>query len=303
MSIAGEITSIIPTMIFGIFLILAWFPTIIITELNNKGNDDELNILKDKLKNNLKVTDANITFPVQTRTFTLGSYYPITPTLISDNNNNLYITSSKKEETVDEKGNKSTTTSFGDELFIGVPTNMNQDNYKYLAMQKTVKTDSVKVGTTEYNITIYSIPTETNLMKVEGLKEFETELDMVLYDYEIGPLENIKRTLINRKVGANTFQMWIFRLGTFIMLAGGLMALVSPLRTLVSLMDKLPGILKIIALPGQIILGAYDALSFFGALLLTALMTLLVWTVINQPIFSILIVALIAGLSIYFNKK
>jgi hypothetical protein len=97
--------------------------------------------------------------------------------------------------------------------------------------------------------------------------------------------------------------MWIFRLGTFIMLAGGLMALVSPLRTLVSLMDKLPGILKIIALPGQIILGAYDALSFFGALLLTALMTLLVWTVINQPIFSILIVALIAGLSIYFNKK
>ena len=36
-------------------------------------------------------------------------------------------------------------------------------------------------------------------MKVGGLKEYKNELDMPIYDYEFGPIEDAINTIKNRK--------------------------------------------------------------------------------------------------------
>ncbi len=87
------------------------------------------------------------------------------------------------------------------------------------------------------------------------------------------------------------------------MLFVGLSLLISPLTFLVQLGEALPGPLKIIAIPGQIILNIYEALSFAGSLLLTILMTFFVWSIINHPLISVFVGGLLVGLILYFRKK
>jgi len=181
---------------------------------------------------------------------------------------------------------------------------MNNNDYKYLAMQNKVDTilninDKFNTNIT-YDIEIYSIPIN-KFLKVEGLEA--DKIDMEVYTYEYGPQDAAKKSIINRKKSSNQLQMWVWRLGTFLMLFIGLSLIVSPLTALVQLGETLPFPLKILAIPGQIILNIYETLSFFGSLLLTILMTFLVWTIINMPKLSVLVGGLLVGLIMYFNKK
>ena len=139
-------------------------------------------------------------------------------------------------------------------------------------------------------------------MQIEGLKEFEKELDITIYDYEFGPKEDAINTIKNRKNNADKIQMWLGRIGTFLMLFIGLSLLISPLTAVVQLGESVPGPLKLFIVPAKIILNIYETLSFFSSLLLTIIMTFLVWTIINKPILSILVGSLLVGLILYFHK-
>jgi hypothetical protein len=319
-NIGSQISSIIPTMILGIFLILAWFPTIIVTELNNRGNDNEYKQLLTYINDGtLKLEAVTFIYPLANTTplppYILGDYYTVPPELITNNNYNLYLMSTiETTTTTTDSSNKTITTTTldpGNTMSIGTPTingsAINADDYIYLAMKNKVKTETInKVegnATKKYTISIYSIPTNKSILKVDGLRQHEEKLDMIMYDYEFGPPDDAKESIRQHKSIADFWARWLGRLGTFLMLAGGLTAIVSPIRTLNNLLGQLPWFLNIIAVPGQIILSIWDALSISGSLLLTALMTLLVWTVINKPIYAIIIVSLIAGLTIYFKYK
>ena len=322
-NISSQISSIIPTMILGIFLILAWFPAIIVTELNNRGNDNEYKQLLTYINDGttLKLEEVTLTYPplntatsaANLSTYKLGDYYTVPLDLINNNNNLHLMSMIETTTTTTDSSNKqiTTTTLDGNELSIGIPTInsvlMNADDYRYLAMQNKIKTDTLTKtengATKKYTINIYSIPINKQILKVDGLRQHAEKLDMTIYDYEFGPSSDAKESIKQHKSTPDFLVRWLGRLGTFLMLAGGLTSIVSPIRTLNNLLGQLPWFLNIIAVPGQIILSIWDALSIFGSLLLTALMTLLVWTVINKPMYAIIIISLIAGLTIYFKYK
>jgi hypothetical protein len=307
-----SITSIIPSMIFGIVLIIAWLPIIYYTEKNNKGNKDEYNLLLEKIDKNIKLTDISdkISYsPIPTEKI-MVDIYEVKPEDLLDGN--VYITSIKKITTTTTKNNKTETTTStapGSNLTIPILINSSQMdtyNYQYLAgnnKKKSVSMMDPNNSNISYEFDIYSIPKNKQIMQIEGLKEFENELDMAIYDFEFGPKDVAISTIKNRKNSMNLIQRWGGRLATFLMLFIGFSLLVSPLRFLVGLGSALPGPLYLITIPGQILLSIYDTLSFFGSLILTLLMTLFIWSLINYPIVSVLIGSLLIGLILYFKKK
>ncbi len=307
-----SITGIIPSMIFGIVLIIAWLPTIYLTEKNNKGNLDEYNLLLERIDKNIKLTDISnkISYsPIPTGKIMVDIYEVKPEDLIDEN---IYITALKKTTTTTTSDNKTTTnTTIDPSSNLTIPVLINGSsmdiiNYQYLASfnkKKSVTIVDPNNSNISYEFEIYSIPKNKQIMLVEGLREFENELDMVIYDYEFGPKDIAINTIKNRKSSMNILQKWGGRLGTFLILFIGFSLLISPLRYLVSLGNLLPGPLKLITLPGHILLSIYDTLSFFGSLILTLLMTLFIWSLINHPIVSVLIGALLIGLILYFNKK
>ena len=310
-----SITSIIPSIIFGIVLIIAWLPVIVLTEKNNKGNNDEYKLLLSKMSSDLILTDISdqVTFPNLESTsdpFTISTY-EITSDFMNNNNNNIYVTVDETTQTTDANGKISTVTKIKSvDLALNIPSvgdvPLNNDDYIYLATQNNVltytKTDPINSNIT-YKYTFYSIPKDKKIMKVEGLQQFASELDMIIHNYEFGPEDIAKNAIKDRKIKSDKLQMWLGRIGTFLMLFGGLSLLISPLTFLNQLGDALPGPLKLLAIPGKIIASIYNTLSFFGSLILTLLMTFLVWSIINMPLVSILVGSLLVGLILYFNKK
>jgi hypothetical protein len=305
----ADISSIIPRMIFGIVLIIAWAPVILFSELNNKGNQDEYKFLLDKLANNTIFTDmtSQISYPSLIINNAYVNYYEIKAD--DTTNGNIYISTIKITKTKDANGKNTITKEFSNEFLSPIKVNnteMDNENYKYLAMQNKIISTTVEHPTDSnisYEINGYAIPRNKQIMKVEGLQEFQTELDMTIYDYEFGPKSKAIEAIKNRKTASNTFQIWLGRIGTFFMLFGGLMLLVAPLQTIINMGESLPGPLKILALPGKILMNIYSSLSFFGAFILTLLMTLFIWSLVNYPLVSVLIGGLIIGLMMYFGKK
>lgn len=300
-SISGSIFGVI----FGIFLILVWFPTIIFTEFNNKGNRLELDQLKKHMDTHMTLTDVN----------SITNNSNTVPTIISDfksNTINNLITANKHvyitidtATTVDNKE----TISKQDEYFINMPlfdgNKISNTDYKYLAQQN--KLDNITIpdktnNSIQYKITIYSLLLESKFVKITDLQAYEDEFDMKIYTYEYGPMNQVKQKLIKRKLDDNWIQKLIGRGGTFLMLLIGMSLLVSPLRALANLTDQFTHMPLLMA-PLRFILSIYDSLSFFASLILTILMTLLVWSLVNYPLISILITGMIAGLTVYFKRS
>ncbi len=309
-----SITSIIPSIIFGIVLIIGWFPVIVLTEKNNKGNDDEYKLLLSKIDSDLKLTDVTDKMLIRVPTDTDREpiyFFDITNEFMTKYNNNIHVTVNKNTKTTDSNGKTTTNTVLNaDSINRNIPlingVVMDTNDYVYLAEQNkvftTTTTDSTDSNVT-YDLTFYSIPRDKSIMQVEGLQKFETDLDMTIYNYEFGPTNIAKKAIKDRKLTSDKLQMWLGRIGTFLMLFIGLSLLISPLTFLNQLGDALPGPLKLLAIPGKIIATIYETFSFFGSLLLTILMTFLVWSIINHPIISVFIGGMIVGLLLYFHKK
>jgi hypothetical protein len=301
----------IPTMIVGIFLLLAWFPTIIITELNNKGNVDELKYLKTVLESSeISITSVTLTKDTDATNITYNDLDIITndsiPTAYS--NENLYVVINKTITTTEIINGKTQSVNKieTDYKTFKIPSvdgeKLSETNFKYLAGQREIDSKNITNGDTKYDITFYSIDLTKKFFKITGIDKEKADID--IYEIEMANnVEEVKEIILKRKTTSNKLQMWLWRLGTFMMMFFGLTSLVTPFRVLSNMLDKLTFGVPILSLPIRFVLNIYDTLSFFGALLITALMTLLVWTIINKPLISVLIAGLIVGLNIYFNKK
>jgi hypothetical protein len=323
LSLFSPTISIIPRMIFGIILIVGWLPVIYYTEKNNKGNKEEYDLLLEKIDKNIKLTDVTdrIIFPYkynateQTSSTSIASKYDVKEISIGSYkvtnkdlvNNNVLIKQTIITKTKDANGKETSTTETGS-LFAFTPlidgSHMDYNDYEYLAMQNKTNSTKMKDENNE-NITVetnvYSIPIGKQIIKVEGLQKFQSELDITIYNYEFGPKENVINTIKNRKSSMNTIHKWGGRFLTFLMLFIGLSLLISPLTFLISLGEALPFPLSLMVLPGRILLSIYNALSFFGSLILTFIMTMFIWSLINYPIVSLLFGGLLIGLIMYFK--
>ncbi len=309
-NIIADISSIIPRMIFGITLIIAWGPVIFFTEKNNKGNRDEYKLLLNKIKD-AKFIDVSskVTYsPISTLTSYKFDNYDFRNDL--EKYKNLLIMNQKKIKKIDSNGkiNHSYESATYTELNIPLIDNVVMDkvNYTYLASSNKVVGMTVDDPTNSnitYEISAYAIPLNSQILKLERLKEYSKELDTSLYDYEFGPESVAIEKIKNRKIGMNSLQVWLGRIGTFLMLFGGLMLIIAPLQSIVNMGEALPGPLSLLAIPGKILLNVYGSFSFIGALILTLLMTLLMWSLVNYPLISLLIGGLLIGLMMFFGKK
>ncbi len=285
------------SIIFGIFLILAWLPTIFATENNNKNNNIEFNDLKNNINNVIKLTKIDLTFNnnLSDLKYSLPNNKQF---IVNENvliNGNFYITLHK--EISDSRGRSTSTNKSIVDISIplikGIP--MNKDDYINLALQNNVQSEVFIDGNITYIYKVYCINKNKNVYEVSGLQEKAKEFDIIVNNYEMGNNEDeVITNIINRKKASNTLQKWLGRIGTFLMLFGGLSLLVSPLRMMQN---------NLFFGPVRLLLDLYQSLSFLGSLLLSVLMTFLVWSIINKPIISVLIVGIIVGISMYLHKK
>jgi len=291
----------------GIILIIIWIPVIILTELNNKNNNKEYNLLLKYLENTT-YTKVDLTFnlpiSINYQINTIGLSYTIPDKYLTEGI--LYVEYDIVSQERDARGNtinRITTYNIriGDLPKIGEKT-MDESNYKYLVLQNKVGSDTKTISTTTYNFYFYTIPRNKEIFQVNNLKQYEKELDFPVYEYEFGPEDDIPDIIKKRKLSDSTFQKWAGRIGTFLVLFIGLTSLISPIRSIVQTLQQ-NRVVSVLLLPLQIIINLYDSISFFASVILTLLMTLLIWAIINKPLISGLLVGMIVGITLYINNN
>ena len=153
-------------LISCIFFILIWLPGNILTEINNKSNDNEYNILIDKL-NDITTTEVQLTFVPNNDILKAGNY--IIDNSIYNKNNNLYVVTSC------ETNKKYTTTkTISKPVVFGVPTingtPMDKNNYIFLARQNPIGSDTQYIDNVTYNYNYYAIDKKASIVSIGGLK-------------------------------------------------------------------------------------------------------------------------------------
>jgi hypothetical protein len=291
----------------GIILIIIWIPVIILTELNNKNNNKEYNLLLKYLENTT-YTKVDLTFnlpiSINYQINTIGLSYTIPDKYLTEGI--LYVEYDIVSQERDARGNTinniiTDNSRFGDLPKIG-EKKMDESNYKYLILQNKVGSDTKTISNTTYNFYFYTIPRNKEIFQVNNLKQYEKELDFPVYEYEFGPEDDIPDIIKKRKLSDSTFQKWAGRIGTFLVLLIGLTSLISPIRSIVQTLQQ-NRVVSVLLLPLQIIINLYDSISFLASVILTLLMTLLVWAIINKPLISGLLVGMIVGITLFINNN
>lgn len=281
-------------IIIGIIMIISWAPTSFFIEVNNKGNKEEQKILKNNI-NNLKIDGI---FTKSTLELSKNEF-----TLRSAPSNNYYAV--KTERTYNKKGEEISSSS---KEIINKFKEMSDSNYVYLSLQSTptkTETENTDINNNKIKtiIEVYVIPTSPTINIVSGLlSSGETETDnkygMNIYKYEIGTLEEIKTKILNRKVEGNLIERWGGRLLVFLLLFIGLILLISPLE---SYKDAIEKWMPYQAMFIEMIINLYSSLSFGFALILTIVLTAIMYLLVNYTIYALLGVGI--GLAGYFGTN
>uniref|UniRef100_A0A6C0HVT3 Uncharacterized protein n=1 Tax=viral metagenome TaxID=1070528 RepID=A0A6C0HVT3_9ZZZZ len=229
--------------IYGIVLITALLPIIYLTEINNKKEEDDYNLSLDTIDKNIKLTNTTIYYPEMSLTDCIIDGYKIRQEDIInrnfyiksiDNTNNTKSSSfiitpslSKLNEpiilkrmVVGERGDVHINNSVINNIEV-----ISIDNYIYLASFNKIYTTISEYNNISYTIEVYSIPLNTQFLKVEGLKKFENELKIPIYDYEFGPKENAINSIKNRKIKIDIYRKWVIRVILIIILLIGIFKL------------------------------------------------------------------------------
>jgi len=247
-------------LICGIIFIIIWLISNILVELNNKSNEKELNLLIDKLNNiNINQTPVTLTFTTLPTELKINNYIIPNKYYI---NNNLYVVSSYETE----RSFTTTKQKIGEPVIFGIPTvngkPMDKDNYIFLARQNPIGFSRNRVDNITYTYNYYAIDNTKEIFKINGLKEFEKELDMSIYIYEYGPIGDIQDNIIKRKQNDNILLKCAGRFITFILLLVGL-------------------ILVLLNSPKNKLINIINSHKYINIPIISIILTLLVWVPIN----------------------
>ncbi len=225
-------------IIYGTVLITALISTIYLTEINNNKKDDNYNLSLDIINKNVKLTNTTIYYPEISLTDCIIDGYKIRQEDII--NRNLYIKSTNNTNNtksssfiITPSSSMSNVISLSKQVVekkdflinnfvINNTEIISIDNYIYLASFNKTYTTTYEYNNISYTIEVYSIPLNTQLMKVAGLKEFQNELKFSIYDYEFGPEKYAINNIKNRKIKINIYRKWIIRVILIIILLLGL---------------------------------------------------------------------------------
>lgn len=279
------------SVIIGIILILLWIPASFWSEINNKGNRKEQSLLKKNI-DNLKITLVTLNDQVKDQKYDnvtiKGSYYLI-----------------KKEtiEKTDNNGKKYTQEEVSDEICNNID-GLSDYNFIYLAKKNNPVTHNN--GNIKYEI--YSI-SNLKLQQISGLLDStETETDnkygIPIYEYEYGNIDEIKKTILKRKTEDNIIQKWVGRLLVFLALFIGLVLLIAPIE---EFKDTIKNWFPLISGLLDLVIQLYTTLSFGFSLILTIVLTTLVYLLVNYPLIAVAGIGLgvggYVGKNLVKNKK
>lgn len=306
-------TKIAP-VIFGIFLILGWFPLFIITEKNNKQNRDEYNLLKLALNSKeVTITDEGILtgeedLPESTNTLLQLELNKI------DTAKFIYIYVEYKTAELDS--NNKTIIKNQEPIILQktLSIDITKENLEFLAKQNLVATNTIKDNGINHTFTIFGIENSKQIFKVDGLKLFnlnnEFGEEFQIFDYEFGKnADEIKNNILNRKKTTKFIKKWLIRAGGFLMLFGGFYLLQSPI---LGIMDKTtslksPFVLTMLSpfvyLFGDVIEFLSSKLNIVVLALISLLLTLTIYYFINKPLVAIILLTLMIGIILYFKTK
>jgi hypothetical protein len=322
MSIAGS-------MIIGLILILLWLPSIIYSELNNKGNRLETEKLKKDLDTSflhigrIKSADDN---PI-----ILNSQFG--KAAISDSIYSKEILKKwtrKQRKVKDSEGrvryhyyydwsdydingdssikNFNVVNNDGKEVYVN---SSDVSKLEINRISKLTPKDNININlgnryVWENNFIVpnypiynyvkditkkgvfYNVPNNTEVTvfaKNESLEKVDDETVSFLY-----PGKKTKLSIMKDRKSSNVIQRWVFRIGTFLVLFIGLNLLVSPLTHILNktpeVMDfPIIRILKPFASAfSGIILFLWNTFSFLGSLILTAILTSIVYLLVNYTV-------------------
>jgi len=296
-------------VIIGVFMIIAWLPTIFFTEINNKGNRLEMVKLKEYLnKPEFKTESGSVTGENIASDITYNNNVLSSLDFNKGDYIYIYYTGTKETTTTTTDGKtEKTTENIESKSFKKTDIKWNSitiiDDEQLKHLSTMIRQSEINISNNiKLRLTFYGIKNNTLASKVSGLKQYEDEIDMKVFDYELGgDKETVIRNIIKRKSEDNTLQKWLGRIGTFLLLFVGLMALISPLRYAINIGSTVPG-LNFILTPFRWLIGLYDVASFIIAIILTVLMTLFVYALVNYPIISLLLGGIITGLTLYLKK-
>lgn len=310
-------TKIAP-LIFGIFLILGWFPLFIITEKNNKQNRDEFNLLEEALNSKeVKITDNDTITGTGTGIdiSTLQNELLETELTKIGTTNFIYIYVEYKTAELDS--NNKTIIKNQEPIIlqnITKPTDITKENLEFLAKQNHVATKTVKDNGINHTFTIFAIENNKQIFKIEGLKQFnlndEFGEEFQIFDYEFGDsADKVKQSILNRKKTTKFIKKWLIRTGGLLMLFGGFYLLKLPILGVMNSSTTLtnPFLLTMLSpfvyLFGDIIEILSNKLGLLPLIVITLLLTLTIYYFINKPLVGGILLTLLIGVIFYFKIK
>ena len=148
----------------------------------------KIRFIQDIIPTNLTLSDNEKNY-----IFSMSNGFKITRDFFNSNNANLYI--------VGTSNNNKDIYQFIQPPYINDTQIMDTFNYIYLAKKNKIKTEKI-TDPNNTNIVntydIYNIPYGKQFLKETGIKWYEAELGIILYEYEFGPKEEAKQTIIDR---------------------------------------------------------------------------------------------------------
>jgi len=285
----------------------------IITLEANSTTSSIISFTESNINNHL-TSPVSVPFPFSNDFIYVKQVLEITQTKNKTNSSGNYI--------VDNSGHYVTTTTTTTSNTIKTRGNLvfiNKDNYSKINIKDidnianlidtpsehmytfTDNTNILHPVITKYSYTYYGIVNNQNVIDTTSINALEILNKIPANIYENGNIKNIKEFIMTKKPKEDTLTKWIYRIGIFFILAGGIQLLLNPFNIIlnntsiiVSTLPVLSSLGSFINFIGESLIFLFNYLGIFTALILTVLMTFIVYGIINYTLeVSILITLLI----------
>ena len=181
------------------------------------------------------------------------------------------------------------------EKIIGEPDLKSLSKQFKISSVKKINNNVSPPITTTTTYTYSGITQDAIIVDLSKIKEIAKshgyKLNNYMYASSISDVINI---IISTQQSSNTTIKWILRITSVLMLSSGLSLLISPIRII--LQNSLFGI-------GKSILNLYDSLNLFASIILTIILTFIIYGLVNYTWQISIFITLLVGLIIFFQNK
>ena len=316
----------LPQVIACLLIVCIVTPFLFLTEVKNRRIDYDVQLINKKLNNNMTKYMTGIMQNNNNDNITNFSELNSEGILsiISDTPFKNYIYVIQKIETK-KKYNKykifydPSNTKFVSQI-IFKNNNINEIincfddkiNLDYLAENNFIYNNIITTPEGDiYCYKYYGIKNNITLTKINELNHITENMNIKIYKFEQGDVCQAKKNIESRKYCKNKMiTRWGIRIGLYIMLFSGIILLLESTNYINLLPDSNTNLIPYIDIIkplvttfGNYIVDIYNMMNYYGVSLLTLLLGLAVYFVVNQWILSIFIIVLIVLLAQYPRYK